>query len=529
MDSSRPFPLNRLLVPAVVILAVLALIPLYRGAVAVAFPFQLDREEGFLLNQAMELARGRTIYPPLDDYPYVVGNYPPLYPLLYALLVKTLSASLAWGRLLNLLFALGAAIALGGFLYRRTRCWTAALLAPALWIATYDFHEWVAYARVDLVALALCCWGVLRFLSAPERGGARGAALLFALALLTRQTLLAAPLACMIHLALDRNWIALRRFALRVLLYAGGTYGLLFLITGGLAWHHLVTYNVNPFHWNQVAVWAGHLWRFQKFAIVLTVLLPALWLFITQAERWRRESGEAPEHPPDGKAREIPGGVFPFLRFTSAYVFLAFCSFFMVGKEGAAANYLLEFHLAVGLFLGVQLGHADDARLTAMRQPGMGLLRVLLFLGISFHAVYLTSQSGLLFSRRIPGQAERLAGIEVLEVLERIPGEVITDEPVYAIAAGRPVLFQPFILSQLARQKMWDESRFVEDLRSGRFPAIVTTQHLFVEEQYFWAWTPAMRQAVREAYELHTRIGTTKNWQYWVYTPKRQLGSGMGE
>jgi hypothetical protein len=360
----------------------------------------------------------------------------------------------------------------------------------------------------------------VRFLSAPERGGARGCALLFALALLTRQTLLAAPLACMIHLALDRNWAALRRFVLRFILYVGGAYGILFLLTRGLAWHHLVTYNVNPFHWNQVVVWAGHLWRFQKFALVLTALLPVLWLFIVYGERWRRESSRESDAPPAGGEEENPGGFFALIRFSCIYGLLAFASFFMVGKEGAAANYLLELHLAVGLFLGVQVGFGNDARLTATRQPGMGLLRVLLFLGLSFHAVYLTSQAGLLFSKRIPGAAERLSGIELLEILERIPGEVICDEPIYTIQAGRPVLFQPFILSQLARQKMWDESRFVEDLRSGRFRALVTTQDFFREEQFFWAWTPAMRRAVRDTYGIHARLGGTAGWKCWVYTPK---------
>lgn len=520
MDSSRPFPLNRLLIPAAVILTALAVVPLYRAVLAVEFPFQLDREEGFLLNQAMELARGRTLYPSLKDYPYLVGNYPPLYPVLYAAAVKVVSPSLAWGRLLNLLFALGAAGALGGFVYRRTRRWTAALLAPVLWIATYDFHEWVAYARVDLVALALCCWGLVRFLSAPERGGARGTALLFALALLTRQTMLAAPLACMIHLALDRKEAALRRFVLRLASYAGGAYGLLFALTGGQAWHHLVTYNINPFHWNQVVIWAGHLWRFQKFALVLTALLPVLWLFILYGEQWRRESGRESESDPPGKAGENAGDFPSLFRFSCIYTLLAFVSFLMVGKEGAAANYLLEAHLAVGLFLGLQVGFADNPRLAVLRQPGMGLLRVLLFLGLSFHAVYLTSQAGWLYSKRLPGTAERLSGIELLEMLERIPGEVISEEPIYSIRAGRPVLFQPFILSQLARQKIWDESRFVEDLRSGRFQALVTTQDLFVEEQFFWAWTPAMREAVREAYVPHARLGTTRGWQYWVYTPK---------
>lgn len=537
-SPSRPFPLTAFLIPAAILLGALSVFPLLRAAGGLGFPFQLDREEGFLLNQAILLSRGDTLYPPIDRYPYLVGNYPPVYPAVYSLFVKCFGPSLPLGRLINLLAAVAILAGLAWSVASRTRRVVPAILAPCLFAATWDFNQWIAYARVDILALCLTLWGFIRFSAAPEKGGARGTALLLSLALLTRQTLLAAPIAAVLVLAFRRDWRSMRSLSLRMALYTGGAYGLLFLVTSGQAWSHLVTYNANPFHWDQVGVWTRHLWRFQRFILVLAPLTIICLTYLEKWERWGRDAevstaGDASDEASgDGAAGNdsaapaaarpsAPAAARPYLQVPETiYLVLAFASILMVGKEGAASNYLLEFHMALALFLGVHVAAVRNLGDRPFRHHALGLLNALLFLGLSFHAVSLTHSllwRRMLLSEPPPGATERLAGTEVLEAVEGVKGEVIVEEPIYAILSGHEVLFQPFILSELARQNLWDQTEFVGDLRSGRFEVLVTTADVFNEDQYFIAWTPEMRAAIRGTYRESGRIDHGPRWRYWVY------------
>jgi hypothetical protein len=168
----------------------------------------------------------------------------------------------------------------------------------------------------------------------------------------------------------------------------------------------------------------------------------------------------------------------------------------------------------------VHIGRLQGLNRRRVRHSILGLLNVLVFLGLSFHPVHLVLHWRTLFSERPPGKVERLAGTEVLEAVERIPGEIISEEPIYALLTGRRVLFQPFIMSELARQGLWDQASFVADLQHTRFRALVTTQNLFNEDQYFIAWTLEMRKAIRESYRVRQEVDFGPRWHYWILIPR---------
>ncbi len=65
-----------LLLLAIAVLACLSLFVVDRWHAALVYPFQIDVSEGFILQQATALARGQTIYGPIDTPPYLVGNTP---------------------------------------------------------------------------------------------------------------------------------------------------------------------------------------------------------------------------------------------------------------------------------------------------------------------------------------------------------------------------------------------------------------------------------------------------------------------
>ncbi len=177
-----------------------------RALDCIRYPYPLDYGEGPLLAQARLLARGTLPYRDVREH-LTVANYPPLYPALVAAAMRLgAGTGFAAGRAVSALATLASGVlvflvvrALGA---RRP----AAFLAALFWLAQRWVYLWGALHRVDALALALTLLGLLLVIRAHGRGGALLAAPVFLLALFTRQTLIAAPLAAaMALLVRDRR------------------------------------------------------------------------------------------------------------------------------------------------------------------------------------------------------------------------------------------------------------------------------------------------------------------------------------
>src|SRR5262245_55785465 len=83
-----------------------------------AFPYQLDYEEGNVLNAANRIVHGLTPYPEPGSFPYVLNPYGPLGYLLIAVPVKAAGLSLYPPRLLVLLATVVVALLIAGLVRR---------------------------------------------------------------------------------------------------------------------------------------------------------------------------------------------------------------------------------------------------------------------------------------------------------------------------------------------------------------------------------------------------------------------------
>jgi len=500
-------PLLWALVPVVAVLLWVGFKPLERSSAAMRFPYQLDREEGFLLDQAMHLARFDTIYPSLADYPYTVGNYPPVYPAVWAGFLAVAPPSLSIGRAIVLLSVMLIAAVIGGIVVRHTGRIIPAFLAIGLFLATWDLNDWIAYARVDLPAIALGMAGLYATTSSTRRrAGLWIGCALFAAAFFTKQTQVFAPAALLFGLLATRQATRAGWLAAGTGLMVAGPFVLLSLLTGGEFFRHLVVYNANAMHWDQLAVWGRHLWFFGKFKLIcLTVLLIAL--AVPRLRKiWRLPSPAVGDFAPEA------------MQTAAHFVMLTSLSLVSSAKAGSAPNYLLEFQAACALFIGLAIGRlanlADGVAVPARRWL-LGTMAVAV--------VVLWCHAGLFFFPQgrarlfqpgpVEAQAEALRMVQL--AIQDTPGDVLCEEPIFAILAGKPVLYQPFIMSQLAKEGKWDETPFVEDLGSGRFELIVTTQDLSRRELPLAGFTEAMRDAILADYELRRVIGGA-----YLYVPR---------
>lgn len=537
-----PCDFGAILIRGLVVLGVVGLALLIphvyvRITEALAHPMlQLDNEEGALLAQAVRLAQGKPLYRELNDYPYLVGTYPPFYLWLAGSLTNLHTPSFFVGRLITALSVLSTGILLFTIVYVLTRQILGALLAPLLFLATFECYNWSAYFRVDLLALALTVSSLALLLGVSEKKWAHiAAACLAVLALFTKQTMYSVPVVSLIALwAWDRA--AFRRYALALLAAGGVPFLLLSVLTGGQFALHLIWYNMNRYHWPDLFVWTAHVWRFYRWWLLAGLVALALlvrelircWRPLATIQGMRDAAAYSDPTSTAGTSRAEQELVRTrFLTIVCvAYQTLSLTNFLSLPKAGSAENYLLEPLAAWSLAVGAAIGYG--LRRCTAAQPGswrawIGLISFLLAL----HAVHLHRWSKVIFGEwKRPAPADFEAAARLTSELARASGDVVSEVAAYAIFAEKPVLFQPFIMSELARQGRWDESRFLKDIRAGRFTIFASTTDLF-SDAYTDAFTPGMREALRDAYRLDRVIQGGHLWQFFLYKPRTSAQTSL--
>jgi hypothetical protein len=502
------------LLPALFGLLLVCLIPMERAALALGYPYQMDREEGYILGDAMAMNRGESIYQPIIEPPFIVGNYGPVYPALMAPLLSLTGPSLLPGRLIVLLSAIVILAALAMLVIRARQFIMPAALAVVLFASSWDVSEWLPFVRVDFTAMAFGLGGMVALVW-MKRGGWAVAGLCFALSVLTKQTMLAAPMAALIGLLWCGRWRdGILMTAAALVPWTCVTVAFQ-ISTGGEYLRHTVVYNANVFHWGDLLTWLKHLmkfnlWKMFAAAVAIVVLLLA-YLFPSQRE------GDKPTEASSRLA--IPMCV--------SYLILSAISALGIAKVGSAPNYLLELQAGFSLVIALALGEILAGLRHAWTTKTGGVAVVAL---VSLHWIAIalwpaetfedgTSIAKTGFYNRTPGeQALELATRVRMRVADAPAAPVLCEEPIFQILERRPLWFEPFIMTQLAKEGHWDETPFVEMLRNGHFALLILNQDIRNEDQYFPAFSPAMRAAIREAYDFERVIGG----RYWVFVPKRE-------
>ncbi|HEX2730186.1 MAG TPA: hypothetical protein VHM70_01220 [Polyangiaceae bacterium] len=450
----------------------------YQGFAA-SYAFQLDYGEGPLVDQAARLASGRGIYSAdLTTGPFTISNYPPIYPALLSICVRLFGVSNAFhaGRLLSSLAAWGAAISIGLIVQRTTKDRVAAWVAAGVFLAFPFLVWWSSLTRIDLIAL----WFSLSALAVAvhERQSAlRSAwvAALLAAAVYSRQSyVLAAPLAAI-------AWTAGRNLKHALVLVA--TYAAL-IVTAFLAldgwtrggfYFNVVTANVNEFSWGRVRDnW--HVFRDTTF--------PILALAVCSVPLLRRK---------------------PSWRLQTLYLIGAAAGAVTIGKIGSQANYLLESCAALCVATGGVLAWARsqspklaESLVVAVTALGVGRL---LQTTVTEYAAEL---------RRRYDAAEQVGALYAK--VAAIPGAILADEYMGALPAqGRPLLAQPFEISQLARSGGWNQRVLLRQIEHRDFSAILIYDRPWLNER----WTVEMLNAIDQSYRVSDRIADNK-----LYTPR---------
>ena len=451
------------------------------GWQALSFPYPLNYGEGPLLDQALRLARFENIYRTnLSTPPYVVANYPPLFMAAQVPFVWLFGPAMWYGRLISLLSVAAVVLFVGLTLHALTRDRLASLAGALIFPALPYVVRWSSLSRVDSLGLALSWAGLFVVARWPQkRWSVFVSALLLVAAVYTRQTyILAAPLAAFVWLIAQGQ----RRRALQTAAIAGGACLLLFaalnISTGEGFFLNTVTANLNDFRWERVSLNAlGAL-----LACPLLLLASLAFLLLTP----RKENGA--------------------WWLVAPYLIASIPTAVLVGKVGSDVNYLLELSAALALATGAFIAWQR-------RRPRLRIV-LIAFLAIQMLALAQSARVASGLQNYVVDQKAEAAQLSTL--VANTEGPVLTDDYMGLLPErGKRIFFQPFEMTQLARDGDWNQRPFVEDISNERFPLIMIWSPPFAREIKQDRWTPRMLEEIGNHYERTGRVADMV-----IYRPK---------
>jgi hypothetical protein len=474
---------------------------------AVQFPFGLDYGEGIVWQQAL-LIPGERMYGDITHFPFIVFHYPPLYHLAVRAVAALGVDALMAGRGISVLSTLltgGLVAALSYDVAGRSSGRTARLIGSAVAGLTvfcyWPVVFWSPLMRVDMLATMLSFLGVWLAMRSFRRPWLLNLAVFsFVLAIYTKQTVIAAPLAVMlVTLVTDRRRAA-RVFGLGLVLGLIGLTVLTWMTDGGFV-RHLLFYNLNRFTLRAAASKLFEEWPQTVFLVAAFGGLVAGWKGLMAQTGWKS---------PVLFARHINqhAATRPMAILTLYFMFAA-GMLFTLGKSGADLNYLIEWMCLWSVMIGVLvasslsrlLGDEGEKAATAV-----GSKRAFLALVVP---IVLMAQIIIMPTARgyLGDEAEQNGQLDALVSRIRDARQpVLSDDMVLLLKAGKQVPWEPAIFAELATTGRWDQ-RLIVDMIAARAFALIVTQGHSGQTPYDDRFTPGVDQAIRQAYPRTEELG----------------------
>jgi hypothetical protein len=312
---------------------------------------QLDYEEGNILNAAVRIDQGLTPYPDPHGWPVAINPYGPLPYYLTAIPVHFFGPSFAPARAVIIVAGVICALLAGLLVHQFTRSAVLATGFGCLFLSQRLVELWMPVLRVDFIGLALVLLALYVFARFPRWWVL--AALLLAMAMFTKFSLLAAPCACFVLLLVQRQWKRAAQFAVVIALSVVALFGIAILVTHGAFAYDVFMTEGSPMDWLHLPGF----YRLVFFSDPLLVLIGVAGLIWAC---WKRRF-------------ELP----------VLYAIFALLGSVTAAKVGSNMNHLIEFVAALcilaGWFVGQMVERGGGVALaTSAASAVVGLWMVLL-------------------------------------------------------------------------------------------------------------------------------------------------------
>jgi hypothetical protein len=410
------------------LLTVLAggLLAILRSVPLIALPYQIDYGEGLMLEGALRIRHAQPLYPNPFAFPIVLHDWGPVAYGAAALALPGGKASFPAGRLLVVLCSGALAVLVSYILRRWTGSWHVGLSFGLVLLTLPAFRFWLYLLRTDVIGVLFCILGVMLYLvkgkwwcwSVP----------FFGLAIFCKYTLIAAPMAVMIHLLLNREVKRAIGFAAVLGSACLLAFATLQVATDRWFAFHMFSTHSDPYSLFQFFGLAALVW---VSAPVVTGL--ALWWVVQDCRGEQRG-------------------------FASIYFATSSLTALTAGKLGSTTNHFLEWIVASCLCAG--LGYS----LLRAKHPTK-TVPITLLLSASVLA-------GVIVQNRPNQQPTRdlvECGKAYRQVRESNSSRVLSQSLGPLLMSGKPILVSdPFIYGQLVRNGLWPD-RQIEQLVEQKY------------------------------------------------------------
>lgn len=442
------------------------------------FPYGIDYGEGPLIDQARRITARETLYKSdLETPPYVIANYPPIYPLTIAFISKiTRLHFLQTGRFISLIASLVSSVLISLFAYKLCGSRIYSLLAAAIFLGNPFVVYWSSLARVDLLALVLSLtslWVLFRYWRSWF--WLMIAIFLLVAAIYTRQShILAVPLTGIIWLWQNcpRRAIFFITALFLMILFIFFTINLL---TDNGFYLNVVVANVNNYRIERTLL----------FFLFLLKLWPAI-VAIASVEFIKIIRTHL-NHKDELTQERL------FLKYgLTVYTFGAFLSALTVGKVGSNVNYLLELIAALAIWAGC--APIWIHRRQAIQPQGIFFL-------LLCQIVWILASSFPVYQAMTSDLWQDLSQYDELyqEVqLAAQHGPVLADDYMHMIAlTGQGIYYQPFEYQQFILKRLWEPSKLVEEIEKRKFSLILLNVDQAWHEE---CWAKPITEAIESNY-----------------------------
>ncbi len=397
-------------------------------------PYQLNYEEGNILNAAVRINQGANPYPAIHPPVYVFNTYGPLVYYLISPLVKHFGPVFTFSRVVVCVAGLIVAALIIALLHRTGVSWKLGASFGLVYLTLPVVQDWVYLLRVDLVGIVLTlaglgvCWAIPRrwYLAAP----------LFVAAIFCKYSLIAAPAACCVFFAFRKEWYKAAGLAACV----GGPSLFLFLVlekaTQGWFAFHMFRTHPDPYFFSQ---WAEMFLPALGVHAVLVILVMVL-----AVEDMRRHRVSLP----------------------MIYFSLATLMTLTGGKVGSDTNHLLEWLAALCLAAGLGY-HALKHRIHA----GWALALVPVELSL---VVLFTLPLELDVEPARDGCPEAYAYVN-----DHYGSHFLSENVGAIVLAGKPVTFSnPFVYWFLVKSSALSEDELAREVDARYYDAVLLGKDL---------------------------------------------------
>ncbi|MGH9520905.1 MAG: hypothetical protein ACRD3E_00070 [Terriglobales bacterium] len=428
---ARDWPLVAVALPLIGV--ALWRIAVFAAHVPIAAAFQHDYEEGNILNALLRITRGSTPYPDPHVLPSILNPYGPAAYYLLAVPAKLFGVTFFFPRLMIICCTVAVAAVVAIEARRLNRSWILGVAFGFVFLAIPNIQQWMWLLRVDLLGLAFTAAGLIVFSreleNHPESPRTFIPALLFAIAILVKPTLLAAPAACFTALVLRRDFRTAARLTLQTAAVFGGVLGAVAVATRGAVLTDIFLTHPDPF-------------SFHVFTQGLTAMIVASWPLVLLA-------GVA-------LARDVGAR-----RFSPAVLWIVFATAtaLTAGKLGSNSNHFVEWNAALCIAAAAGLDEIRRAfRSSAAPAAALALIAIVLAIQPAFATEPVNRDCA-----------------HAYESVRRESGDIISENVGALVLGGNKVwVSNPYVLAQLVEHSGWSDAALVEMVRERRFAAIYT-------------------------------------------------------